>query len=102
MKKFKAGEGNIENRIDNYKTTINGLKLPVKLLSKHRKTGSDGTENFDCVFWFGDFNFRINKDRDKVIEKITDLRKKKSLNYEEIMNHDELYHLITEGMLEIC
>ena len=86
----KAGEGNIENRIENYKTTINSIKLPNKLLNKNRLLATDGTDNFDCVFWMGDFNFRIEKERNKVVDKIVDIRKKKSINYEDIMNHDEL------------
>ncbi len=58
---------------------------------------TDGTDNFDCVFWMGDFNFRVDKERNKVVDKLVDIRKKKSINYEDIMNHDELNRVIDEG-----
>lgn len=93
---FAAGEGCVEARIDNYKTTISNIKLPNKLLNKKKLLASDGTENFDCVFWFGDFNFRVDKEKSKVVNKILDVRKKRSINFEDIINHDELYRVITE------
>lgn len=93
---FKAGEGNIEARIENYKTTINNIKLPDKLMNKKKVLTGDGTDNFDCVFWFGDFNFRIDKEKSRVVNKLSDVRKKRSINFEEIMDHDELYRVINE------
>jgi len=92
-----AGEGNVDTRIENYKTTINSIKLPNRLLTKRKLLANDGTDNFDCVFWFGDFNFRVDQEKSKVVNKILDVRKKRSINFEEIMNHDELYRMITEG-----
>jgi phosphatidylinositol-bisphosphatase len=94
---FAAGEGAVEARIDNYKSTINGMKLPNRLLNKKKVVGADATDNFDCVFWFGDFNFRVDKEKSKVVSKILDKRNKRSINFEDIMNHDELYRVITEG-----
>lgn len=29
---------------------------------------TDVTENYDCVFWFGDLNFRLSQPREKLIE----------------------------------
>ena len=65
-------------------------------MTKNRLLAADGTDNFDCVFWLGDFNFRVDKERNKVVDKIADMRKKKSINYEDIMNHDELNRVIDE------
>lgn len=28
----------------------------------------DVTQNFDCVFWFGDLNFRLNEPRTQVLD----------------------------------
>lgn len=94
---FKAGEGNIDQRIDNYKTTISNVKLPKKLLTKNRALSTDATENFDTVFWFGDFNFLITKEREKVEKKVTHLRERRGNNYEDITNHDELSQAMTQG-----
>ncbi len=77
------------------------MKLPNKLLSKKKILANDRTDNFDCVFWFGDFNFRIDNEKNKVLNKVLDVRKRRSINFEEIMNHDELYRMITEGIFQI-
>ena len=88
--------------MENYKTTIRNITLPNKLLTKQRQAPpveNNGTDNFDCVFWFGDFNFRVDNEKSKVVNKILDVRNKRNINFEEIMNHDELYRMITEGIL---
>lgn len=97
---LKAGEANLEQRIDNYKSTIANIKLPKKLLSKPKAPGStDGTDNFDVVFWFGDFNFLVTKERDRIEKKVKTLRGSTGMtgNYEEIINHDELNRVMSQG-----
>lgn len=91
---FSAGEGNLNQRIDNYKTTVGSITLPRRLQNKKRAMSSDKTENFDCVFWLGDLNFLTTKERDRVERKVLDVKYRNSLNFEEIMNHDELYQAI--------
>lgn len=95
---FAAGEGNIDARIDNYKNTIQNLKLPKKLNSKNinRTQGVDGTDNFDIVFWFGDLNFLVTKEREKIERKVNHLRNQRNNNYEDIINYDELNQVIAE------
>lgn len=95
---FAAGEGNIDARVDNYKTTIQNLKLPKKLNSKNlnRTQGADGTDNFDMVFWFGDLNFLVTKEREKIERKVNHLRNQRNNNYEDIINYDELNQVIAE------
>jgi inositol polyphosphate 5-phosphatase INPP5E len=77
------------------------MTLP-KLLQKNSHTttvqGSrDGTDHFDCVFWFGDFNFLINSDRDRVEMKVLDNRFRRSTNFDSIKNLDELHMCINQG-----
>ncbi len=97
---FQAGEGNLDQRIENYKSTISNIKLPKRLLGKNKALSTDGTENFDVVFWFGDFNFLITKEREKIEKKVTNLRERGrsygNSNYEDIINHDELNILIAQ------
>lgn len=88
----------MEQRIENYKTTISNIKLPKKLQTKNtRSLTGDGTDNFDTVFWFGDMNFLVNKERDKIERKVNTLRSRKGTNYDEIINHDELNIVMTQG-----
>ena len=87
----------MNQRIENYKTTVSNITLPKRLQNKAKAVSADKTENFDCVFWIGDLNFLNTKERDKVERKIHDVRYRNSLNFEEIMNHDELYQVINQG-----
>lgn len=75
------------------------MKLPKKLLSKPKiPGGTDGTDNFDVVFWLGDFNFLVTKERDRIEKKVKTLREKTGMNnYEEIINHDELNRVMSQG-----
>ena len=109
---FEAGEGNVEQRIANYKTTIGNIRLPKRLgggatasssakaAANNSSTGTgaaatatpivDGTENFDTVFWLGDLNFRLTKERERIERAVTHLRERRSHNYEDVTEHDEL------------
>lgn len=59
----------------------------------------DVTNRFDRVFWFGDFNFRIQKPRAYVDKML----KKHSQNDEsligELMQHDQLNELFVKGKI---
>ncbi len=72
---------------------------PVKTDNNESPTEKiiDHTSNFDCVFWFGDFNFRSTKEREKVEKKVNQLKSLKSNNYEDLLNHDELYQILNNG-----
>jgi len=58
------------------------------------------TSRFDCVFWLGDLNSRMQKDRNQLE---TMLRGKSSeqphnLRFDDIVQHDELKQVIDEGL----
>ncbi|KPP75294.1 72 kDa inositol polyphosphate 5-phosphatase-like, partial [Scleropages formosus] len=62
---FTSGDTKVYERILDYNKIIEALALPKSLpdTNPYRSTSSDVTTRFDEVFWFGDFNFRLGKDR---------------------------------------
>ncbi|KAK2837955.1 hypothetical protein Q5P01_015167 [Channa striata] len=62
---FTSGDAKVYERILDYNKIIEALALPKGLpdTNPYRSTASDVTTRFDQVFWFGDFNFRLNKVR---------------------------------------
>ncbi|KAM4575830.1 phosphatidylinositol polyphosphate 5-phosphatase type IV isoform 2-T4 [Odontesthes bonariensis] len=62
---FTSGDAKVYERILDYNKIIEALALPKGLpdTNPYRSTPSDVTTRFDQVFWFGDFNFRLSKDR---------------------------------------
>ncbi|XP_043095637.1 phosphatidylinositol polyphosphate 5-phosphatase type IV [Puntigrus tetrazona] len=65
---FTSGDSKVYERILDYNKIIEALALPRNLpdTNPYRSTTSDVTTRFDEVFWFGDFNFRLNKARGEV------------------------------------
>ncbi|XP_056275163.1 phosphatidylinositol polyphosphate 5-phosphatase type IV [Pseudoliparis swirei] len=62
---FTSGDAKVYERVLDYNKIIEALALPKGLpdTNPYRSTASDVTTRFDQVFWFGDFNFRLCKDR---------------------------------------
>ncbi|KAM9522294.1 phosphatidylinositol polyphosphate 5-phosphatase type IV [Guaruba guarouba] len=65
---FTSGDSKVNERKLDYNKTIQSLTLPKNVpdTNPYRSSSSDVTTRFDEVFWFGDFNFRLNKDRETV------------------------------------
>lgn len=62
---FTSGDAKVYERVLDYNKIVEALALPKGLpdTNPYRSTPSDVTTRFDQVFWFGDFNFRLSKDR---------------------------------------
>ncbi|KAM9810690.1 phosphatidylinositol polyphosphate 5-phosphatase type IV [Neosynchiropus ocellatus] len=62
---FTSGDAKVYERILDYNKIIEALALPKSLpdTNPYRSSASDVTTRYDQVFWFGDFNFRLSKDR---------------------------------------
>lgn len=92
---FKSDEGNGKARVSDYNTINKTLKLPRAVVDNPlQQTPPLASLRFDCVFWAGDLNFRINKDRESVIKMIKSVQLKDHPNYEPLLEHEEL----TRGM----
>ncbi|XP_076659726.1 inositol-3-phosphate synthase isoform X2 [Halictus rubicundus] len=65
-----AHQDKVKERVNDIKRIIRNLDLPKDLPIRHRS--KDVTQNFDCVFWCGDLNFRLAQPREEVIQWVTD------------------------------
>ncbi|OCT76517.1 hypothetical protein XELAEV_18031720mg [Xenopus laevis] len=86
---FAAGDSKVKDRIYNYHKIIRELKLPKNVPDTNPiySDPDDVTTRFDEVFWFGDFNFRLNKSRtevDSIIENIPENDMSSLLQYDQL------------------
>ncbi|XP_030647700.1 phosphatidylinositol polyphosphate 5-phosphatase type IV [Chanos chanos] len=95
---FTSGDSKVYERILDYNKIIEALALPRGLpdTNPYRSTASDVTTRFDEVFWFGDFNFRLSKDRGGV-EAI--LKQSVGADMGPLLQHDQLYKEMNEGAI---
>uniref|UniRef100_A0A9J7XVW0 Inositol polyphosphate-5-phosphatase E n=1 Tax=Cyprinus carpio carpio TaxID=630221 RepID=A0A9J7XVW0_CYPCA len=93
-----AGDSKVYERILDYNKIIEALALPRNLpdTNPYRSTTSDVTTRFDEVFWFGDFNFRLNKERGEV-EAI--LNQGVGADMSPLLQHDQLLKEMKEGSI---
>lgn len=93
---FTSDEGKAMDRVNDYKTISKSLSLSPE--NKGRVTSEgDSTENFDRVFWLGDFNFRVTLGRlqvDEILEKYKDEQRPQC---KELQEYDELLDLMEQG-----
>ena len=67
------------------------IQLPDHIPFHSAKNPKDFTDNFDCVFWAGDLNFRVALPRDEVIARL-----KKG---EDIIKYDQMNQLRRTGII---
>lgn len=61
---------------------------------------ADVTSQFDCVFWCGDLNFRLETRRETVVAKVIQMTAEDCIpHFEELLKGDQLSKFITEGGL---
>ena len=85
-----AHQENTKDRIKDFKKINAMLNLPRELPSrgpKHR----DVSDKFDCVFWSGDLNFRLEQSREVVIREVQDGAS--------VLEFDQLNYLRQEGLI---
>uniref|UniRef100_A0A671RG29 Phosphatidylinositol polyphosphate 5-phosphatase type IV n=1 Tax=Sinocyclocheilus anshuiensis TaxID=1608454 RepID=A0A671RG29_9TELE len=95
---FTSGDSKVYERILDYDKIIEALALPRNLpdTNPYRSTTSDVTTRYDEVFWFGDFNFRLNKARGEV-EAI--LNQGVGADMSPLLQHDQLLKELKEGSI---
>ncbi|XP_072908418.1 phosphatidylinositol polyphosphate 5-phosphatase type IV isoform X1 [Hemitrygon akajei] len=93
---FTSGPGKVIERMQDYNKTIEALALPriIPDTNSYRSEPNDVTTRFDNVFWFGDFNFRLDVKRAVVDELLHSSTKD---NLCSILHYDELTKKLQEG-----
>lgn len=88
-----AHQDKVKERVNDIKRITRNLDLPKELPTRHKS--KDVTQNFDCVFWCGDLNFRLAQSREEVIQWITNT----SFPQESPINlrKDQLKTILSEG-----
>ncbi|XP_067931097.1 phosphatidylinositol polyphosphate 5-phosphatase type IV-like [Watersipora subatra] len=91
-----ANEGSSAVRVKDYYTINHSIKLPRAVVENSlQQVDSEASKRFDFVFWAGDLNFRITKEKDQVLEMVKLERKAENPNYGQLLESDEL----TQAML---
>ncbi|XP_038601832.1 phosphatidylinositol polyphosphate 5-phosphatase type IV [Tachyglossus aculeatus] len=95
---FTSGDGKVSERMVDYNKTIQALALPrnVPDTNPYRSSSSDVTTRFDEVFWFGDFNFRLNGGR-VAVESI--LKQNLETDMSELLQRDQLIKEMNKGSI---
>ncbi|CAL8344600.1 unnamed protein product [Lota lota] len=95
---FTSGDAKVYERILDYNKIIEALALPKGLpdTNPYRSVASDVTTRFDEVFWFGDFNFRLSKDRPAVEAIIT---RQDDPDMTPLLQHDQLSKEMRDGSI---
>ncbi|XP_066920486.1 phosphatidylinositol polyphosphate 5-phosphatase type IV-like [Clytia hemisphaerica] len=95
---FTSDKEKLSQRINDYRTINRGIRLPVIPGTKNYEN-SDVTDRFDRVFWFGDFNFRIQKSRESVDRIMKRHARDQPLIIRELLTHDQLNEVFDRGKI---
>uniref|UniRef100_A0A8C4GG31 Phosphatidylinositol polyphosphate 5-phosphatase type IV n=1 Tax=Dicentrarchus labrax TaxID=13489 RepID=A0A8C4GG31_DICLA len=95
---FTSGDAKVYERILDYNKIVEALALPKGLpdTNPYRSTPSDVTTRFDQVFWFGDFNFRLSKDR---VDVETIMNRTVNGDMGPLLEHDQLSKEMNDGSI---
>ena len=94
-----AHQNKSKDRIEEYQRICNSLNLPKNLLPLNPKYESkDVTERFDCVFWFGDLNFRLDIDGQQVKSIINRPTNVAKVSLNKLKACDQLTNIMDKGL----
>lgn len=85
----------VKERLSDVKKIVRSLDLPKNLPCRHKN--KDVTQNFDCVFWCGDLNFRLSQPREEVVNWVKHQQFPLPSPYK--MEMDQLTNSILQGMV---
>ncbi|XP_017315294.1 phosphatidylinositol polyphosphate 5-phosphatase type IV [Ictalurus punctatus] len=91
---FSTGVSKVSQRIQDYKKMITGLALSQHSNGTKPDPNLDVTTQYDVVFCFGDFNFRLTEDRESVM---ATLYHHTGDNMDVLLQHDQLSKEMDKG-----
>ncbi|RWS31704.1 72 kDa inositol polyphosphate 5-phosphatase-like protein [Leptotrombidium deliense] len=95
---FPAHERRNRQRLYEYEKICTSLDLPRNTRPlKPNYSSSDVTSRFDCVFWFGDLNFRIESKYNEILRTIQLATLTSIPSFEFLMPKDQLLQAIEKG-----
>lgn len=65
---------------------------------KPRYVSKDVTARFDCAFWFGDLNFRVERKFDETMKILEQIHQQPSPSYECLLVNDQLQKMMEKGV----
>lgn len=93
---FTAHERKWKERVGDYRLIRKTLSLPLNYTESPSRT-TDITSRFHQVFWFGDFNFRV-EERQGVVEKyLRQCQDDEDPKYDELIAKDQMTRLMSKG-----
>uniref|UniRef100_T1J7S8 SUN domain-containing protein n=1 Tax=Strigamia maritima TaxID=126957 RepID=T1J7S8_STRMM len=87
----------LNDRIQDYKKIVSNINLPDDNLLRSRKRKKELFDKYDCVFWMGDLNFRLNQKRDVVLSQIHSIQDQLNPNFDDILWNDQLKQTMSRG-----
>ncbi|CAG2116603.1 unnamed protein product, partial [Medioppia subpectinata] len=95
---FPAHESQCERRVEEYEKIITSINLPKDCsLLKSRYITNDVSGRFDCVFWFGDLNFRLDSKREDVCHYLSSVECDEM--YDNLLEFDQLTQSMAKSTL---
>lgn len=89
---FTASYDKLSNRVNDYKKTIQDLRL---IKGPSTNSNKDASSRYDSVFWMGDFNFRVDGD----VLLVENMLEFQNSYLEKILRCDQLLQLIDEDKI---
>ncbi|KAL5011304.1 hypothetical protein ScPMuIL_009855 [Solemya velum] len=96
---FTSDDEKKKDRIGDFQKIIKDLKIPKFLGGSGSGSKEDGTSKYDCVFWCGDLNFRIDKGRTCVEDLVSYITSQDFPNFEDLLRGDQLTKCLIEGTI---
>lgn len=93
-----AHESRVKERIEAIDKICTTIDLPQNLLPlKPRYVSKNVSGRYDCVFWMGDLNFRVERPCKEVMEILEEIKHQSNPSMESLLQHDQLVKMMESG-----